>query len=414
MSKSTENSLSQLSDVRLLEQTKKLVGHSNRVLAELLKHLGEVEERGLHLRQGYSSMFSYSTEVLGFSEWAAYHRIRVARLARQFPAVLTLVSAGKLHLSGLVVLAPHLTEENFRELLRAASGKTKRAIEVLVAARHPQPSVPDRVRKLPQIGKQSSSDASGELFQSSNSPARPILKTATQSPAVSSVGSPARRDEESPLSAERFKIQFCASKQLVGKLATVRALLSHQEPNADLATVFELALDLLSKQLMKQRFAQTSKPRKVPSATEPKRDEQRAPNSSTASPRTSSQQGISARKNETLPPASRHIPNAIKRDVLERDGARCTYRSRDGHRCGERRFLEFHHRQPFGQGGGHSLGNITIFCRAHNELLAQDAYGHDYMARARKKSGGSKAPSRHNPNSNSAVRGKAVASPCCA
>jgi hypothetical protein len=40
-------SLEQLSDAELLDSTRRLVGRSNQLLAELLLHLGEVEERGI-------------------------------------------------------------------------------------------------------------------------------------------------------------------------------------------------------------------------------------------------------------------------------------------------------------------------------------------------------------------------------
>jgi hypothetical protein len=46
------------------------------------------------------------------------------------------------------------------------------------------------------------------------------------------------------------------------------------------------------------------------------------------------------------------------------DGAR--FVSRDGHRCGETRFLEFHHVVPAARGGRATVDNIQLRCRAHN------------------------------------------------
>ena len=46
-----------------------------------------------------------------------------------------MLAQGEIHLSGLGVLAAHLTDANHRELLAGAAGKSKRAIEELVAAR---------------------------------------------------------------------------------------------------------------------------------------------------------------------------------------------------------------------------------------------------------------------------------------
>jgi hypothetical protein len=52
-----------------------------RALADLLAHLGEVEERRLHLRAAFPSLFSYCVTRLGFSEDEACRRIDV-ELAR--------------------------------------------------------------------------------------------------------------------------------------------------------------------------------------------------------------------------------------------------------------------------------------------------------------------------------------------
>jgi hypothetical protein len=82
-------------------------------------------------------------------------------------------------------------------------------------------------------------------------------------------------------------------------------------------------------------------------------------------------------------PSSRHIPAAVRRLVHERDGGRCAYRDEDGLRCARRHDLEFHHKHPFACGGDHSPANLTLMCRAHNTLLAEQDYGENVMARFR-------------------------------
>ncbi len=72
---------------------------------------------------------------------AAGHRITAARLVARFPEVCGMVASGALHMAGLKLLSPHLTSANFRELLAAAAGKSKRAIEELLAARYPASDV---------------------------------------------------------------------------------------------------------------------------------------------------------------------------------------------------------------------------------------------------------------------------------
>src|SRR5438477_4129611 len=128
-----------LNDSELLRAPRVLVREWERVEAELLWHLGEIDERRLYLDYAFPSMFSFCVGELGFSEDAAYSRILVARAARRLPALVEVIRSGSLHLTGARLLAPHLTAENHVEVLARAAGKSKREIEELVAALAPQP-----------------------------------------------------------------------------------------------------------------------------------------------------------------------------------------------------------------------------------------------------------------------------------
>ena len=55
-------------------------------------------------------MFAYCTGALHLSEGEAYLRIAVARASREHPMLLAMLGDGRLHLSGIALLAPHLTE----------------------------------------------------------------------------------------------------------------------------------------------------------------------------------------------------------------------------------------------------------------------------------------------------------------
>jgi hypothetical protein len=69
----------------------------------------------------------------------------------------------------------------------------------------------------------------------------------------------------------------------------------------------------------------------------------------------------------------------VVREVHERDGERCTFVSSDGKRCGERGYLELHHRDPFAKGGEATAANLTLLCRCHNSLLAERDFGAGFM-----------------------------------
>src|SRR5262245_14989561 len=135
--------LAHLSNDELLTQTRYLVGKANLLLAALLEHLGEVEARGIHRLKRCSSLYTYCIYELRFSEDAASRRASAARLARQFPAALEAIARGELHLTGLLQIAPVLTDANHLEVLGRAKFRTKKEIAKLVRRLAPLPELPD-------------------------------------------------------------------------------------------------------------------------------------------------------------------------------------------------------------------------------------------------------------------------------
>ena len=150
----TKHSLSALQDLSNRDLwSSAVVANAGRrkATARLVAHLAEIDRRELVYDEGYSSMYDFCVRGLGMSEGTAYRSIAGARAARSFPVVLSLLADGNLHLSGLSLLAPRLTEENHAALLEDASGKTSAGIRVLLARWFSKPDVPDRVE--PSAGK---------------------------------------------------------------------------------------------------------------------------------------------------------------------------------------------------------------------------------------------------------------------
>ena len=132
-------SLAHLSDSELLASTRHLVGRSNQVFAALLLHLAEVEARGIHRTRACSSLYTYCIYELRFSEDAAARRAGAAKLVKRFPALLDAIASGELHLTGLLMLGPHLTLENHLDVLARAKFRTKKEIAKLVRTLAPLP-----------------------------------------------------------------------------------------------------------------------------------------------------------------------------------------------------------------------------------------------------------------------------------
>ena len=140
--------LAHLSDRELLAKTRELVGRSNQVFAALLAHLAEVDARGLHRTRACASLYTYCIYELRFSEDAAARRAGAAKLVKRFPLLLEAIAHGELHLTGLLMLGPHLTPENIVEVLRRAKVRTKKELTRLIRELHPLPLVPDLVEPL--------------------------------------------------------------------------------------------------------------------------------------------------------------------------------------------------------------------------------------------------------------------------
>jgi hypothetical protein len=368
---SLERPLESLSDDELLRGLADLLRQSRRAESNLVAHIAEVETRRLYAREAVPSMFVYCMDVLHLSEAEAYLRITAARAAREHPVILDMLADGRLHLSGIAKLAPHLTPQNRDLLLSRAVHRSKRQIEELVAELAPRPDVPGLLRKLPSRRTPSNREAiSSNLEIPSNREGAgvtvlPIPDRVVSSPdAFSSlVPSASSRPTDAvpppvpappalfqPLAPERYKVQFTAGAELCEKLERLRALLRSEVPDGDLAAIIEKAVTEKLERLEARRFGRTSSPRKGPARISSDR-------------------------------SSRHIPAAVRRAVDRRDGGRCCFVDDYGRRCSERHRLEYHHRHPFGLGGGHDPDNICLMCRTHNRYLAEIDYGTKALAR---------------------------------
>src|SRR6187402_527027 len=141
---------SHLSDGALIAEVARCARDERHATAQLVAHLAELDARRLYLGAGHSSLFAYCHRALGLSEDVAYNRVETARTCRLFPEVLDRLVDGSLTVTSVRLLARHLNAENHRELLAAASRRSKREVEELIAGRFPKPDTPSSVRKVPE------------------------------------------------------------------------------------------------------------------------------------------------------------------------------------------------------------------------------------------------------------------------
>src|SRR4051812_44839896 len=140
--------LASLSNDDLFVIVQRLTARSNVTLADLLAHLGEVERRGIHRLRACASLYSYCIYELRMSEDAAYRRSKAARLVRQYPELHDAVAKGEIHLTGVLMIGPHLGGERHAEILRRARFRSKRELLRLIAEIDPKPEVAARVEPI--------------------------------------------------------------------------------------------------------------------------------------------------------------------------------------------------------------------------------------------------------------------------
>jgi hypothetical protein len=144
-----------------------------------------------------------------------------------------------------------------------------------------------------------------------------------------------------PLSPDRYKLQVTIGANTLEKLRLAKDMLRHAIPWGDEAALLDRALTALLTELARKKFAATENPRPSSGKT----------------------------------PGSRHIPAEVKRAVWLRDLGRCAFVAKDGRRCSERAFVEFHHLRPFAVGGEATAENIQLRCRRHNDYEARVFFG---------------------------------------
>jgi 5-methylcytosine-specific restriction endonuclease McrA len=322
---------------------------------EILVLIGEADARKIYIDEGYTSMYAWCIEFFHFSKEVAFRRIHVARMARQYPLLFAAVEDGRLHLSAVRLIAPHLTPENVEEIVARATHRTCEEIEEMLARRVVrletllEGSIPSR--HLPQAP---SSPAPTSPAPSSPAPTssemalmipplavRPVMSSSAPAPEAVSVSAVAPAPEP--------RVSIALEHRVHQKLQYARALLSHSIPLGSDSQVIERALDELIAKVERVKYGAVKRPR------QPKPSKLRR----------------------------RTIPAHVRRSVRERDGDQCTSTSENGQRCAARDALEFDHIQPVARGGKSTVENVRLLCRGHNQNEAEKSLGAEFMHKKR-------------------------------
>ena len=307
--------------------------------ARLVAHLAELERRQLFAPSGYSSLYAYCREALGYSEDAAYNR-SIARPGslRRYPAsILDMLADGRLSPTTVKLLAPALTDSNCDAVLSEAAGASKRDVEELVARLSPGRTCHRR------CGSCRARACGGGRGRRSGTVRRNRDRDFSRSmapPAVAGGAAP--------------KPDAAAGETAGGEAAGARALprpVHHRRRDGEEAAP---PPDPVEARDPGRRSRRALRPRAGLRSSPPSREgncgRRRDPDQRRM-------QRIGGRA------GLRHVPARTRRVVSLRDEERCAFVGLDGRRCTERAFLEYHHGPvPFGHGGAPTPVNIALHC----------------------------------------------------
>lgn len=395
-----------VADGRLVRNLKGLLRAGGRIEARIVAHLAELDARGLALRHG-RSLWEYCQKQLGFSENQAFCRIAAARAGRLFPIVFRQLERGEIHLTTVALVTKYLTPENHLELLREVKGKSKLDVLRILARCSPKPEEASSVRKLagaPHGALLAPSTPSVQLeWQGQDVPEEPRRRHEEREPCEHSL--PLRQPSSGsqrrvlpgtvaagptgtlePRSATRYRLKLDVDEAFLRELEEVRDLMSHANPSGDLAVVLMRALAAAKRELLKQRFGQTARPRGTARRTassaahgavpnETPREGSSAPSAAKPGCREAGEEAPDFAQAKCASRKRQRIRSDVRRRLVARDGLGCSYCGPRGERCGATSFLQIHHEVAWAKGGNDELDNLKLVCAAHNRWLAELEFG---------------------------------------
>jgi 5-methylcytosine-specific restriction endonuclease McrA len=341
------NSLKSISNQELVTQLKKLVSQEQNLTLQILPHLVEVERREIYLEKAYSTMTNYCVNELGYGESSASRRVRAARVIRDMPEVYELLRSRKITLSAVVQVYGVLSPKNKDRLLPRIIGRSRTAIEQVLAEyrapRHLMDQVkPTMVKKIvpvesaPSRATQKGAGTAcapelGEMTRHCDGSNNPTDESSTPEPVA---------PELRVVMEKMFEIRFAGDEELMELIRFLRSHLSHRFPKgASFLELFKYAL-----QYIKEREDLATKK-------------------------------VSGRKS-TAGTDTRYIPQSIKQKVWKRDGGICTFVGSNGKRCDCDYNLQYdHYPVPFARGGKSTVDNLRLLCAKHNRHAAKKTYG---------------------------------------
>ncbi|HEX6791861.1 MAG TPA: HNH endonuclease signature motif containing protein [Candidatus Krumholzibacteria bacterium] len=350
------DTLCSLSDQEVIDRTQSLVAQERQLTLNVLLCLNELEARQLYLKLGYGSLFDYCTKALGYSSSAAWRRIQTARCVARFPALYDMLERNEANLSTVSQVSRIIDESNSEVLLSRIRGKSKNQVDSIVAEYlGPAPNAESTRVVMVRIAN---TDGSPTAVGDSD-----LFAAATEGPDHPWDASLACEKDDycrsgstniSPANDEdrvekRVMLRFSVAPEFMEKLERVRTIAWHRLPaRASFEQIFEYLLD---------EFIERHDP-----VNKQERRQRKL-------------KGAASVAEQPAVPGKRYIPAAVRDEVFQRDGGKCTFVGTSGNRCGSTLAIQLDHIVPVALGGTSTPANLRLLCAKHNRLEAQRLLG---------------------------------------
>ena len=235
--------VSALSDQRLVQRLKELTAVEHQLEVVVIDHLRELERRRLYLSWGFSSLFDYATHELGYSEAAAWRRIKAMRLCGEVEGARERMRDGSLTLNSAALLQNAFDRQE-RKRKQPGGGRGAQAGSRSAVAPDGSAPGPGASPREPSVAAQAGKPAEEPL-------ASPVLDlSARQALVEEAAGKSARQverllagvdpeltvpaDRIRPLGAGRWELKAVIDDDCRRGLEQLKGLLSHVDPHMTL------------------------------------------------------------------------------------------------------------------------------------------------------------------------------------
>ncbi|MDE0151345.1 MAG: HNH endonuclease [Bdellovibrionales bacterium] len=384
-----------LSDQKLLFQTRLLAQKERNISIQVIRHLSEIEYRKLHFKRGFSSLFDYTVKELGYSHGSAYRRIKAMKLCREMPETTAKLKTGELNLTTVSQLQTFFEKQNRKVTSAPAAGCVKSESKEETNKELPS----DEFTSAPATGciKPESKENTNNLKFDHNQKLNLLKKIE---------GKSSRQTEkllcevDPEISIPKEKLRFIGNgktelkiimdENLKKKLEELKNLLSHKKLNMSYIELFTLLTELGLKKYdprrklkNKEKSNRTDQIKKNQSIQKVQtQDNQQSEIKNTAISKQCIFENKSIKAKINYPSKcenkddserfnkqnSRYIPAEIRRFIWTRDHAECSYIcSETKKKCKSKHLLQIDHIQPYALGGSSRTDNLRLLCAGHNQ-----------------------------------------------